>query len=83
MTASDKPHYTKMEITLELMSMAALLVFLIFTIFNWGTVPQRIPDHFDWSGMPDSWGSKGAVPIMMYITVFIFVFNSFKVSKSS
>jgi len=73
MTASENPHYTKIDIILEFISIAALLVFLIYTILNWGSVPEKIPDHFNWSGLPDSWGSKGTAPVMLYVTAFIFI----------
>jgi uncharacterized membrane protein len=76
MLTSGKPHYTKIEIILEVISILALLTFLIFTYFTWSSVPERIPDHFNWSGMPNSWGSKGTVPIMVYLTVFIFILFS-------
>jgi uncharacterized membrane protein len=73
MLSSEKPFYTKKEITLEVIGILAIFTFLIFTFFNWPDVPQRIPTHFNWSGIPDSWGSKGTVPIMIYVTVFIFI----------
>ncbi len=76
MFASEKPHYTKVEIILEVISISALLTFLIFTFFIWPSVPQRIPDHFGWSGMPNSWGSKGTFPTMLYVTLFIFILLS-------
>ena len=73
MLSSEKPFYTKMEITLEGIGILALFTFFIFTFFNWPDVPQKIPTHFNWSGIPDSWGMKGTVPIMIYVTVFIFI----------
>ena len=73
MSTSEKTHYTKIEIVLEFISILAILAFIVFTFFNWPNVPQRIPTHFNWSGIPDSWGTKGTVPIMIYITVFIFI----------
>jgi uncharacterized membrane protein len=76
MLTSEKPHYTKTEIILEVISISVLLTFLIFTFFIWPSVPQRIPDHFGWSGMPDSWGSKGMFPTMLYVTLIIFILLS-------
>ena len=76
MPTSEKPHYTKVEIILEVISISALLTFLIFTFLIWPSVPQRIPDHFGWSGMPNSWGSKGMFPTMLYVTLFTFILLS-------
>ena len=76
MFALEKPHYTKVEIILEVISILALLLFLIVTFLLWPSVPQRIPTHFSWSGLPDSWGSKGMFPIMLYVTLFIFILLS-------
>ncbi len=76
MLTSEKPHYTKVEIILELISISALLTFLIFTFYIWPTVPERIPTHYGWSGLPDSWGSKGMFPTMLYVTLFVFILLS-------
>ena len=76
MFASEKPHYSKVEIILELISISALLTFLIFTFYIWPTVPERIPTHYGWSGLPDSWGSKGTFPTMIYVTLFIYILFS-------
>ena len=76
MSTSEKPHYSKVEIILELISISTLLTFLIFTVYIWPTVPQRIPTHYGWSGLPDSWGSKGMFPTMLYIALFIFILLS-------
>ena len=73
---SEKSQYTKIEIILEIISVLALLTFFIFTYSNWPGVPERIPDHFNMSGMPDSWGVKGKIPIMIYVTVFVFILFS-------
>ncbi len=76
MSTSEKPHYSKVEIILELISISALLTFLIFTFYIWPTVPERIPTHYGWSGMPNSWGSKGTFPTMIYVTLFIYILFS-------
>ncbi len=76
MWTSIKPHYTKVEIILEIISISALLTFLIITFFIWPSVPQRIPTHFGWSGLPNIWGSKGMFPTMLYVTLFFFILLS-------
>ncbi len=76
MFKSVKPHYTRSAIILEVISILSLLTFFIFTYFTWPSVPQRIPDHFGWSGMPNSWGSKGLLPTMIYVTLFVYILFS-------
>ena len=76
MSEPEKPHYTKSSIILEIISILSLITFFIFTYYTWPNVPQRIPDHFGWSGMPDSWDSKGMVPTMLYVALFIFILLS-------
>jgi uncharacterized membrane protein len=76
MFESEKPHYTRSTIILEVISILSLLTFFIFTYFTWPSVPQRIPDHFGWSGTPNSWGSKGMLPTMLYVTIIIFILLS-------
>lgn len=76
MPVPGKPRYTKVDLILEVISIATLLIYLIFTFYIWPDVPQSIPDHFGWTGMPDSWGTKGVLPTMIYVTGFIFILLS-------
>ena len=76
MAHSEKSRYTKVGIILEIISFLALLTYLIFVISEWSGVPQIIPDHFDWAGKPDSWGSKGILPPMLYVALFIYILLS-------
>ena len=77
MFKSEKPHYTKLGIILEIFSISILLFFIVYTFLVWPSVPDKIPTHFGWSGQPNIWGAKGILPTMIYVSVFIFILLSF------
>jgi len=76
MSISEKPHYTKLGIILEIFSISILLFFIAYTFLIWPSVPDKIPTHFGWSGLPNIWGAKGMLPTMIYVSVFLFIFLS-------
>jgi uncharacterized membrane protein len=73
MSLSEKIHYTKVEIILEVISVLTLLTLIIYTFLVWPDVPERIPNHFSWTGIPNSWGFKSAIPAMVYLASIIFI----------
>jgi uncharacterized membrane protein len=73
MSFSEKPQYTKFDIIPEAISIITLLTLFIFTYYLWPSVPEKIPNHFSFSGVPNSWGLKGALPTLVYVSVFIFL----------
>lgn len=76
MSVSEKPQYTKVEIILEAICLLALLIFFTFTYYTWSNVPEKIPDHFSFSGVPNSWGSKGMLPVMVYVSLSMYILFS-------
>ena len=73
MSFSEKPQYIKFDIIPEVISIITLLTLFISTYYMWPSVPEKIPNHFSFYGVPNSWGLKGALPTMVYVSVFIFL----------
>ena len=73
MLNSERPPYSPADILAEVVGTAALLTLVFFTFILWPDVPQKIPNHFSFWGVPDSWGLKGLLPTMIYVSVFIII----------
>jgi uncharacterized membrane protein len=49
------------------------IIFAFYLIWRcWVVLPQRIPTHFNFTGQPDSWGSKGTLLILPMISLALF-----------
>ncbi len=44
-----------------------------FTLFNYSTLPDNIPTHFNAAGQADSYGSKGTIFILPIIGTVLFI----------
>lgn len=56
-----------LEIVLDLTSLIITVLIWVYLIYAWKELPNRIPTHFGFSGVPDAWGGKGSLlflPIM-------------------
>ena len=53
----------------ESLAIACVLYGLFIIIQAWPTLPQTIPTHFDASGNPDGFGSKGTIWLLPAISV--------------
>ncbi|CAM5203361.1 hypothetical protein UACE39S_06305 [Ureibacillus acetophenoni] len=49
------------------------LLYLSYAAVSWGTLPDKIPGHFNGLGEVDRWGSKSEIIILPIIGGFIFV----------
>ncbi|WLR58911.1 DUF1648 domain-containing protein [Guptibacillus hwajinpoensis] len=53
----------------------AAIIFLILSIIyitlEWGSIPNRVPIHFNASGIADNWGSKGTILLLPMIGVIL------------
>lgn len=68
---SDLPR-TRVELACEVIAGAALLFAWAVALLAWSDLPQRIPMHFDFSGQPDAWGSKGMLVVLPIILLVLY-----------
>lgn len=50
--------YSQLEVMLEVIAAAGLIVLIVFVIISWPELPDQIPSHFGASGLPDAWSRK-------------------------
>ena len=64
---------------LEAVAIFAVLAMFLYPLYHYGSMPDRVPTHFDASGMPDAYGSKTsiwALPIISLVTfIILFIMN--------
>ncbi|WP_449443530.1 DUF1648 domain-containing protein [Ureibacillus acetophenoni] len=64
---------TKIERILNYIGGGIFLLSLVYAAVSWGTLPDKIPGHFNGLGEVDRWGSKYEIIILPIIGGFIFV----------
>jgi uncharacterized membrane protein len=63
----------KIDWTLDIIAMIALLFIWIYSIIHFYKLPERIPTHFNIKGEIDDYGTKYTLWILPLITTFLFV----------
>lgn len=63
----------KLEWLGEALALAALLAQLIVLAVHYGALPARIATHYGLAGLPDGWGSKSILLLLLGINVAIYV----------
>lgn len=72
-----KVPYEGLDILLEMLSITLLLLMCGYTIFEYTSLPETIPTHFNAKGEADGYGSKltvflvPAIALIMYVGLFI------------
>lgn len=64
---------TGIEVAADIIGIGALLLSLVFTLLNWGGIPQEIPAHFDFEGNVDRYGAKVELFILPIIAVALLI----------
>lgn len=64
---------SRLEIGLELLTVAGLIYAAFCLIINYQALPPSIPMHFNYKGEVDSWGSKESIWFLAGITAVIYI----------
>jgi uncharacterized membrane protein len=59
---------------IEILSIALLIGYWSYTLFQFNNLPEIIPTHFNGSGAVDGYGAKGTILILPMIATLFFVF---------
>ncbi len=74
-THASKPvlrlHRTGIEWILDIIALGGTLLCVLIVPMTWSTLPERIPIHFNLSGQPDGWGSRGTLILLPALLVVI------------
>jgi uncharacterized membrane protein len=68
-----RPEWSIDEKILQTICFLILAVNVILLIMSWSGLPAGIPTHFNFSGVPDSYGSKSELLVLPIITVALYI----------
>ena len=57
----------------ELLAGAGLLILVGAVIVRWPSLPPQVPQHFSWSGIPNSTGPKSALLILPALAIVFYL----------
>lgn len=63
---------------LEIFAFLFLLIGVFYPYTQWGTLPDRVPSHFDFRGRPDRWAGRGVFLWFALLEVFLYGMFSFQ-----
>lgn len=63
---------TRYHKAVNIVCLSLLLVTFVFLVINWQTIPEKIPGHFNASGLIDRWGSKLELWIIYLMGLLLF-----------
>lgn len=57
----------------EVLAAAGVLASLLLLLFNWSSLPEILPTHFDFRGQPDAYGDKSMLLLLAGAGIFIYI----------
>ena len=63
----------KIDWIIELICLILLVGVTAYFIFNWSSIPDKIPVHYDWEGNIDRWGNKKEMIILPIMSWFLYL----------
>jgi uncharacterized membrane protein len=61
------------EITLDIFGGLGIVAMILFIAWYWSSLPEKIPTHFSFSGVPDGWGPKITLLALPAISLVIYI----------
>ncbi len=58
---------------LELIALFLLVFTVYWVIANYASLPETIPTHFDFQGLPDKWGSKNEILVLPIMGALLYI----------
>jgi len=71
------PPQTPLERLANIVGYTSFLTMILFMVFNWGSMPDNVPTHFNLAGEADGWGSKWSLIILPIIAIFLHIMMEF------
>lgn len=66
---------------LQIIAAAALLLSFLLPLLYYGDLPDQIPQHFNFAGEADIWGSKEIIWGIPLVNLFLFALIAFSIHK--
>lgn len=67
----------KIDQGVEIICLGLLAGIIVYLLWNWASIPQEVPLHYDWAGNVDRWGSKMELLILPIISWILYLFVTF------
>lgn len=64
---------TKLDIVIEIASIAMLILNIMIVLFSWNKLPSIIPTHFDIEGQVNGYGSKTTILILIPVIFALYI----------
>lgn len=68
-----KQKYTKFQIALEIIGLLLLAGLVVFICLRWGSLPDKIPGHYNAAGEINRWGDKSEILAMLIIVGVLYL----------
>ncbi len=65
---------TKLDIIIEAMCLILLGGITLYLVFNWSSMPDKIPMHYDIAGQIDRWGNKSEIIFIPVISWILYLY---------
>lgn len=65
--------FSRMEVILEVLSLAGLIVMALMIIKAWALLPATIPSHFNAVGQPDGYSGKASLIMLPVIGLLLYL----------
>lgn len=69
----NKIKRTKYQMFLNILSLLVLIGTTLYLIIYWDSIPQKIPGHYNGSGIIDRWGNKNELWIILVIGIIMYI----------
>ena len=63
----------KIDWIIEILCLTLLIGLTAYLIFHWGSIPDKIPAHYDWEGNIDRWGNKSDLIFLPMMSWFLYL----------
>lgn len=68
-----KINRTGYDIVVNIICVGLLLGIVVYLMFSWERIPEKIPGHYNVAGDIDRWGSKEELLILLIITWIMYI----------
>ncbi len=68
-----KLKYTNFQKVFELIAIIVLLAIWIYLLQSWGSLPDKIPAHYNGAGVVDRWGNKSEILVMPIMSSVLYI----------
>ncbi len=61
------------DMIVNIICVALLLGIILYLVFSWNSIPEKIPGHYNAAGEIDRWGSRGELLILPIVSWILYL----------